>query len=451
MTARRYGMKNRINNKSDFKGSFFYGWVIIAIAALTLFFSGPGQTYSISVFINEYIKRFGWSRSLISSLYSFATLIAGLILPIVGRKIDKTGHRKMIVIISSLLGITCLWMSFVFNPVMLFIGFVFLRLLGQGSMTLIPSTLVSQWFVRRRGFAVSIMALGGVLSSAALPLINNWLIVNAGVQVTWRVWALLLVIVMAPVGWFLVRNKPENMGLVPDGKAYVDKKEKDNKPSNIVHATVDWTVKEAMRTRAFWLMLFCMMIPSMINTGITFHMVSIIEDKGLTAVFAATILSVIAAVQMPVKFLAGYSVDRGKVHYIKGIGYIVYLIGLLILLYGQSTTVLLYYGVITAVFAAFDSVSTEVLWPNYFGRKHLGSIRSIATTAMVIGSSLGPLPFGYAYDIFGGYKQILIIMMIFPVLGCIAAFSSPPPKLKRLNNADSSLTKEEYNVIKKTS
>ncbi|SCY79727.1 hypothetical protein SAMN03080606_02530 [Alkaliphilus peptidifermentans DSM 18978] len=77
---------------------------------------------------------------------------------------------------------------------------------------------------------------------------------------------------------------------------------------------------------------------------------------------------------------------------------------------------------------AFDSVSTGVLWPNYFGRKNLGSIRGITMTAMVIGSSLGPLPFGYAYDVFGGYKEILLFMMIFPILGSLSSFVSPAPK-----------------------
>jgi MFS family permease len=79
---------------------------------------------------------------------------------------------------------------------------------------------------------------------------------------------------------------------------------------------------------------------------------------------------------------------------------------------------------------AFDGVSTGVLWPNYFGRKNLGSIRGFAMTTMVLGSALGPLPFGIAYDYFGGYNEIMIGILILPLLAIFASFFSPPPKYK---------------------
>lgn len=416
------------------KSPFYYGWIIVAIAALTKFFSGPGQTYSISVFINSYIDTFGWSRSLVSSIYSIATLIAGLILPIVGRRIDRGGHRKTLVIISILLGITCLWMSFVSNPVMLFIGFVFLRLFGQGSMSLIPSTLVCQWFIKRRGFALSIMTLGGVISSAALPIINNYLINNTNMKFTWIVWTLALIGIMMPISWIFVHNRPEDLNLLPDGKIENDDSKPTVSTNNFkIKSEYNWTVKEAMRTRAFWLMLFCMFIPSMINTGLTFHMVSIIQDKGFSTTFAASILGITALIQLPLNFLSGFLVDKIKVHYIKAVNYLVLAMSMLVMAFSTSSNVLIMYSILSAIFGAFDSVSNEVLWPNYFGRKYLGSIRSMSMTATVIGSALGPMPFGYAYDIFGGYKEIILIMIIAPIFASIASLISPKPKEKRNN------------------
>ncbi|WP_102819298.1 MFS transporter [Mesotoga sp. Brook.08.YT.4.2.5.1] len=218
-------MKSRI-----FKGkSLFYGWIIVAAAALGAFFSGPGQTYSVSIFINSYINGFGWSRSLVSGYYSIATLIAGFTLPLVGKAVDKFGHRKMFAVIPTLLGLTCLWMSIVSHPIMLIVGFFFLRLLGQGSMSLLPSTLVAQWFSRHRGKALSIMGIGGVASFAFFPPANNWLIQNFGAETGWRVWSLALFLLMLPVGWFLVRDKPEDMGETPDGKTSKETKEKKEK------------------------------------------------------------------------------------------------------------------------------------------------------------------------------------------------------------------------------
>ncbi|SNS06864.1 Sugar phosphate permease [Anaerovirgula multivorans] len=410
--------------------SFYYGWIIIGLGALGLFFSGPGQTYSISIFINTYIEEFGWSRSLVSSLYSSGTLIAGLMLPFVGKIIDKKGHHKMFVYIASLLGVACLWMSFIRHPIMLIVGFIFLRLFGQGSMALLSSTLIPQWFIRKRGVALSLMSLGGVLGSAAIPLLNNWLILHFGASFTWRIWALLLIGFMVPISWIFIRNQPEEVGLLPDGEVIPNYREMDGNEKILRNTEFSWNTKEAMGTKAFWLMLFCMVVPSMINTGITFHMVSIMEGKGFNSTFAASILGITAMTQLPFTFLAGYFVDRIQVHYVKTINFSLLLGAMLLVLYSQSKEVLILYAALHGVFIAFDSVSTGVLWPNYFGRKYLGSIRGIAMTSMVIGSALGPLPFGFAYDIFGSYKEIILLMTIFPLLASLAAVFSPPPKYK---------------------
>ncbi|SDL25668.1 MFS transporter [Natronincola ferrireducens] len=416
------------------RGSFFYGWTIVAIGALGLLFSGPGQTYSVSIFINSYVENFGWSRSLVSSYYSMATLLAGFILPFVGRAVDAGGHRRLIAIISTLLGMACLWMSFVTQPIMLFIGFFFLRLLGQGSMTLIPSTLIPKWFSQHRGKALSIMAVGSVAGSTFLPPVNNWLITNYGVGFAWRVWTILLIGFMAPMGWTFVRNCPEDIGEVADG--HIQSSEEATSLKYVTRTSINeesWTLKEAMRTRAFWLMLFCMVVPSMLNTGITFHMVSIMEIKGFSSTFAALILSITAMVQFPLTFLAGYVVDKIQVSYVKAINFSLLLGAMVMILYSNSSQFLIAYAVVHGVFVAFDSVSTGVLWPNYFGIKNLGKIRGFAMSAMVVGSALGPLPFGYAYDLFNGYGEIILLMMVFPVLASVAALISPAPKYRGEN------------------
>ncbi len=412
------------------KTSFFYGWVIVAIGALGLFFTGPGQTFFVSVFINSYIKNYGWSRSLVSSFYSVATLAAGLMLPMVGRWADRIGHRKAITTIAVFLGTACLWMSAVVNPAMIFIGFFLIRLLGQGSMNLIPYVLVPQWFIKKRGMALSIMSTGIVISSAFLPPINNYLIQHIGVSYTWIIWAGLLVGIMAPIGWKFTINQPEDIGLLPDGDKLNIKKD-GSKDKELREVERSWTLKQATETRAFWLMLFCMAIPSLINTGITFHMVSIMETKGFSPDFAAYMLSITAMVQFPLTFVAGYILDRIKVHYVIATNFWILVIAMLIILYGKTNNILIVYAILHGIFNVVNSVGTGVLWSNYYGRQHLGSIRGMAMTWTVVGSSLGPLPFGFAYDLFHGYREIIFIMMILPIIGSIASFLSPAPKWKK--------------------
>jgi MFS family permease len=411
-----------------------YGWIIVFISGLILFFSGPGQTFNVSVFIDSYIQSEGWSRSAISGFYSLATLSAGLLMPLTGRFIDKKGHRFMTVVITALLAFACIWMSFMANPWMLLVGFLMIRLFGQGSMTLLSTTLIPKWFSRKQGIAMSIAAVGGVAGSAFIPMISNSLILNYGTVFAWRFWAIGLIAVMAPLGILLIRNSPEDIGMAKDG---LHQYEADNSisghgknPSVKSIDSIDWSPKEATKSRIFWMMIFCMLVPSMINTGIVFHIVSIFGEKGFPSTFSAMILGVTAAMQFPVTFLAGWVCDRFPIHKVKAFNYIVLALAMLILIYSRSQLFLLVYALIHGVFMGFDGVSTSVWWPKSFGLKHLCTIRGMGMTAMVIGSALGPLPFGFAYDIFGNYSLILLIMLLFPALAFLAAITSPP----QLNN-----------------
>ena len=404
-----------------------YSKILVVIGAMILFFSGPGQTYNVSVFINSYTHAQGWSRSLVSGMYSGATLAAGLLLPFMGGLIDRYGHRRMTVMIAGLLAIACLWMSNVSALWMLPVGFLMIRLLGQGSMTLLSSTLIPQWFVRKRGIALSLAAVGGVAGSALIPLISTKLILTFGASFAWRFWGFLLAGLMIPVAAFLIRDKPDDIGMTVDGRMAYEMEMRHTGKLSEKTAEVEWTPTAAMRTRTFWMMLFCMVVPSMINTGITFHMVSIINEKGLHASFGALVLSVTAMIQLPVTFLAGWISDRFPLRAVKAANFLVLCGAMLLLMYGSGKSMLMFYALLHGFFAAMDSVTTNMWWPNYFGRHHLGKIRGAAMTAMVIGSALGPLPFGIAFDLWQRYTEIMWIMLVFPLLASLAAMASPVP------------------------
>lgn len=415
------------------KSKLYYGWVIVLVGALMLFFSSPGQTYSVSIFIDHYIDKFGWSRSQISSFYSIATLISGFSMPFVGKLIDSKGHRKSAVIISFSFGIVLVWMSAIRAPWMIFFGFIFIRMFGQGSLSLIPSVLIPQWFIKKRGRALSLISIGGVLGSALVPPLNNFLIENFGLSNTWIFWALAMVLIMLPVSFFFIKNRPEDIGMLPDGvigksTVNMDTPSIETLPDEEVERS--WTLNEAKGTRAFWLMLMAAMVPSLVNTGITFHIISIITGKGLDSAFGAVILSITAFAQIPMTFLAGFILDKTKVNLVKGFNYIFYAIIILTLNFAGGSLMLVIYAIMHGTFMAFDSVSTGMLWSNYYGRKHLGKIRGLAVSFMVLGSALGPLPFGIAFDYFGGYREVLLVSIILPILASLASFISPAPVFK---------------------
>lgn len=127
---------------------FFYGWIILAAGTFGIIMTGPGQTFSVSIFIEFIMEDLGISRTLVSTLYSVGTLIGGFTLPFWGRQIDKHGARKLAGIISLLFGISCIFMGFVQNALMLLLGFILIRMLGQGSLGLVSQTVINQWWAQ---------------------------------------------------------------------------------------------------------------------------------------------------------------------------------------------------------------------------------------------------------------------------------------------------------------
>jgi MFS family permease len=423
----------RKNNKTNSNSPIFYGWIIVFICALGNFYSGPGQTFSISIFIDSFIDYLGMSRALISTYYSLATLLAGILVIVISRQIDNFGHRKAITLISLIFGAVCVFMSFITHPLMLFIGFFLLRLFGQSSMTIGPSTLIPHWFEIKRGQALSLMSIGQTIAAFLLPIINVWLISSFGWRNAWRFWAANIWFVMVPLAWYFIRNRPKDIGLAMDGKIsepIYEYKSLDEKCDYDIEEIPSRTLGQAIKILSFWLLLLCVFAPSMINTGITFHIVSIFSSTGLSTKVAAAVLSIQAITNLFSTLLAGYIMDRIKLRTVIIAVYAFYFFVLIWLVNVNSLQTAILYGFFSGIMMGFYHLLINIVWPVYFGLRHLASIRGTVQTSMVIGSAFGPLPFGFAYHLFGGYKEIIIVMILFSGLTAIATFFIFPPDRK---------------------
>jgi MFS family permease len=416
---------------------FYYGWLMVGISAVGIFFSGPGQTFSNSVFIESYIRDFSMSQTAIASIYSAATLTSGLLLFFMGRLVDRYGRRIMLTLAAFLLGASCLYNSFIGGPITLFIGFFLIRYFGQGSMTLIPNTLISQWFLKYRGRALSFAGLGGLIGAATFPPLINALIEAYSWQSTWRIMGVVLILFFTPVAYIFVRNRPEDIGLQPDGgKVETEEPESGTAPS----AQEDsWTLSEAIRTKAFWFVMICGAIPAMINTGITFQIFSILAHQGIDRMATAFVLSLIPLVSFSCSLLSGFIVERVKAHRMLSLAFLFNIAAPIILIFAHSYSVVILFAVAWGIAQGFMNIPMGIIWPNYYGRKYLGSIQGVTHTAGVIGSALGPIQFGWAYDQYGSYTGILIVSSFIWALGAALAFLAAPPKRGRLQHRSKNL------------
>jgi len=407
---------------------FYYGWMIIVVAAMSAFFSSPGQTYSISAFINSYISDFGYSRTLISTIYSVATVLSGTLLVFMGRAVDKYGQRTMLMVAGFMLALACLFNSFIANIPMIFMGFFFLRYFGQGSLTLIPGSLVPQWFEKRRAFAISLYSIGNMSANMLVPALNVWMITQFGWQTAWRAWGFLLVVIFIPTMGLFIVNKPEDIGLLPDNQKV--KCEDTLKKELEKMERASWTLNEALKTKEFWFIGIISMIVPMISTGMMFHFFSVMTLKGIDQTAASFVIGLVALPGFIMPVVSGLIIDKFRSKYIISITLVVIALDLFFMLAVKSTITaaafMLIYGLATNV----QGVTLRVIWVKYFGRKHLGSIKGATTVFMVIGSALGPLPFGLSYDLTGGYGAVFIIMAVATLCGMIMALSIQRPVKK---------------------
>jgi MFS family permease len=412
---------------------FFYGWIILAVSTLAIFISGPGQTYSVSIFVNHIISDLGWSRTLVSGLYTAGSLTAGAIMILLGRLLDRYGARVMLTVVAILFGFAAIWMSSVDHPIKLVVGFAAIRTLGQGSLTLIPTTLIALWFVHWRGKATAIGTLGGAISHAAFPLLIHLLISNTGWRDAWIILALIIWPVLLLPSVFLVRRSPESVGLLPYGQTPAPENQAEKGSTGTIREA-SMSLAEAIRTRTFWLLLFAGSAPALISTGLTFHHVSFLASKGMSSAIAASVFVVVAPMQILGSFISGFLADRFPSRYLLAVGQMLLVATMLWTFLITSTWQAFFYGALMGLGNGFNMTTTTVIWPNYYGRSHLGSIRGVATAGMVAFAALGPLPFGFLFDLSGTYSSAILIFLALPALCVVAALLAYPPVTKKNEN-----------------
>ncbi len=403
----------------------FYGWRILGLAIITGGLTGPGQTIGVSVFVDQFISDLGMSRSEVSTAYLIGTLIAALGLPLIGRRVDRVGVRRAMTVIGVAFGAALVGMAGVQGFVALAIGFVAIRLLGQGSLMLVSTVAVTLWFEKRRGTVLGIFSTGTAIVMALVPVGLSLVIEGYGWRVAWLTSAVMIWLVVVPIARFGMIDRPSDIGQVPDGPN--PQKVKPSKEQTRVSATR----AEALRTKRFWSLLAASATVGMLVTALNFHQISLLGDACLTATESALMFlpQVIGAAAAGLLF--GYLSDR-----LTGRELIPMAMGLLIisLVLAASLTpgvaVVLYAVSLGAAGGAIRSVSATLL-PRWFGVRHIGEIQGTASFIDVASTALGPVVFALARDATGGYSGAATWFIIMPLLaGIVAATIRPvsPPR-----------------------
>ena len=398
------------------KDKFFYGWVIVGIGSLGIFTSGAGQSHTFSPFIPVISQDLKISSTLITTAYMIATLFAAFLLPKMGKLVDKHGPRIVLIYTIILLGIGCMIFGAAANFLMLAVAFGFLRFFGQGSLMLGSANIITQWFDKKRGFALGLMGLGFAISMGLHPPISDFLITSYGWREAWVIIGLSTWIIMLPPLIFLAINKPEDVNQSPDGKV--------SKTNNTKYSKIfGLTLNEALKEKSFYILSFSFFSISTLVTALHFFQVTIlnqyfdIPSSAAAALFIPTMIAMIIFIP-----IAGKMLDKFQTHNIIGLSLLVTTASLISITFATNTTYALIYSIIFGINNAFNLSLFGYIWPRYFGRLHVGSIQGTGQMVLVVGASIGAMPFAAAMDL--GYDLLNTIRYsaLYPFLSAFLCF-----------------------------
>ena len=401
----------------------FYGWTVLFVASLIMFGTGPGQSHLIGLFFDPIQAELGLDRTEIALAYGSATLVAALLLPRMGRLVDRFGPANMIALIAFGLGLGAIIFSFANSWLYLAIGFGILRFLGQGSLMLNCATMTSQWFNKKRGLALGLMSLGFPISIALHPPLTQWLIASFGWREAWIWLGVMTWVMLIPPALLFLYNRPEDVGLRPDGEAAL--KEGESAPP-----LLGYTRAQALRMPAFYLIVAGLFSLSMLVTSLHVEYTGILKMHGLDPLVAAsmfTISGITAAVLMPI---IGRLLDVLPTKWMYFGGLWVQALSLVSITFVNSWETAVVFAMIFGLNNAVTMTYVGYLWPRYFGRKFLGSIQGTGQMIVIVGASIGPLPLGWALDVWGAYDTMLHLLALIPItISVLVALLLPQPKM----------------------
>ncbi len=398
---------------------------MVGVAGAGVFASGPGQSHTFSVFVKEISRDLEISSTSIATAYGLATLAAALLLPQMGRLVDRFGPRRTLTAIVVMLGGACLFFGAAANFLWLAVAFAMLRFFGQGSMVLGCANLMAHWFNRRRGFAVSLMSLGFGVSMAVHPTLSQFLIETVGWREAWVWLGVSTWLLMLPPVLILIIDRPEEIAAAPDGITHNIREGSNHTHDNQITGL---TRKDALREPSFYILAAGCFTISMLVTTLHFHQVSILASQGVASDVATRAFAVSALAMIITMPLVGFMFDRYRTRYVFAAGLLVTAGCLMGVTEVDGATSAILYALLFGLNNAFGMTIFGYIWPRYFGRRHIGSIQGTGQLIGVVGASLGPLPVGLAFDLVGSAGVTLKLLAILPVICAALAMFLRTPK-----------------------
>ena len=416
----------------------FAGWWIVLTGGIIALWGHGFLTYGFSALFKPIAAELNFSRAVTSAASSIRNFQGSFQAPLVGWITDRFGPRWMVIIGVFLIGFSLILMNWINSMWGYYLVWGVMMGTGANMALGLPIDVsISNWFVRKRGRALSIKwMLSGLSGMLILPMVA-WLITTQGWRTTCLIGGIVMGLVGLPLAWFFIKQRrPEYYGLLPDGATMttepVDADEMIQRGAEYAAEVeeVEFTLRQALKTRTYWLMLLIGVLPDLMYPVMGIHIIPFLTDRGIDPLTAAGMLAIMVTAGIPARFASGFIVDRVQrdhLRYLLGAIPLVQALGLTIFLLNQTTAMVYVWFILWGTgFGANLTIGTTVT-VRYFGRKALGSIDGSYGLFFLPIGVIAPIYIGWLYDTSGSYILAFTLLAIsLTVTGFLFPFIKPP-------------------------
>ncbi len=405
---------------------FYYGWVVVGASGTAVFARMAPNITTLTIFIFPLSQEFGWSRTLISGAVSAGALAALVLSPAIGWAIDRYGVRPVLVVSMLVMGVAMMSLAWATVPLTFYLAFAAARVVFHTPAPIGASTVASRWFIKKRGRAIGVIFLCGAIGGLVFTILTAQVIENYGIKAAWLSLGIVVLAVSVAPSLFLVVERPEDIGLLPDN-------DQDSPPANTDspevtgHINDSWTVAEALKTRSFWILFFMGMAALGVSTGTNVHIGAYYRDQGLTLTSSASALAFSWGVAAVSSITWGRVLERFEPRYAYSLIFLVLGSSTLFLLTVDSIGGAFVVAALIGLVSAGTNVVMSIMYANYYGRDSLGRIRGISETGVLLGQSTGPLVAGMIFDSRESYSLVFLIFGGIALACSLIVLTAKPP------------------------
>jgi MFS transporter, OFA family, oxalate/formate antiporter len=421
--------------KTSFSRGEFYGWWIILGGSAILFVSSGIGFYGHGVILDPLRAQYGWSKGMVSLAVTMYFATAGAMGMVIGRFIDRYGPKPILILGATIIGTGYFLLSRVTQPWQFFAVYLVMAV-GWSGTSLVPiSTLIANWFIRRRGFAMGLTMTGLSLGGMILVPFAVYLISHRGLRTALPVMGLAFWVVVIPVALLVIKQRPADVGQFPDGeRPPVSFPEKTRGiRTSMASQWQAWTRAEAMRTPAFWSIVMAFLLALSGQIAFLVHQISFLSLT-LGPPGAASAVSVTAGASIFGRFFLGPIADRIDKRFVAMFCFFVQGAAILSLAYFRQVAVL-YLGTFAFGLTMGGVVMMQpLLIGECFGMVSFGTISGLSGLFTMLGASLGPAIAGWIFDATQDYRIAFTFFAAASLLAMVTVFFARPPKENMAEN-----------------